>query len=73
MADRNHSAGDILKAGDHAQNCRFTAPGRTQKDNELIVLDVEIDAMDNGKLTERLDDLLARYLRHLITPARGAL
>jgi hypothetical protein len=50
--DRNQAAADFLEVGDHAQNRRFSAPGRSNKDNECAVHDVKVDVVDAGNWTE---------------------
>ena len=39
------AAGDLLQPGDHAQGGGFTAAGRADQHNELIVLDLQVEVM----------------------------
>jgi hypothetical protein len=46
--DRDLAAGDLLEAGDHAQQRRLAAARRADDDDELAVGDVGADAVDDG-------------------------
>ena len=45
--DQKIATGDLLEAGDHAQQGGFAATRRSDKDDELPILDREIDALDD--------------------------
>ena len=45
--DLQLAAGDLLEAGDRAQQRRLAAAGRADEDDELARLDVEIDAVQD--------------------------
>jgi hypothetical protein len=49
------SVGDLLEPGDHPEQCRFPASGRTDEDDELAVPDLQIDAVDDLGGAEPLD------------------
>ena len=40
--------GDVLKTRDHAQSGGLTAAGRTDQNDEFLVLDVQVDVMHGG-------------------------
>ena len=43
--DRDLAAGDFLEAGDHAQRRRLAAARWADQDDELVIRDVEVDAL----------------------------
>ena len=45
------SAGDVFQAGDHAERRGFSAAGRTDKNNEFLVLDFDVDVVDGRHTT----------------------
>ena len=47
---------DLFKPGNHSQQGRFSATGRTDKDDELTRFDVEIDTVDDFELAVALLD-----------------
>ncbi len=50
---------DVFQPGDHAQQGRFAAAGRSHEDDEFAVADIEVDAVDDGVLVVvQLDDVL---------------
>ena len=71
FADAHRSGGDFLKAGHHAQHGGFAAAGRAHQDHEFIVGNVEADAVDHFRFTERFNDILQCYLCHEV-PAPSA-
>ena len=53
-ADDDVAAGDILEPGDHAQQGRLAAARRADEDDELAFRDLEVDALDDFEVAERL-------------------
>jgi hypothetical protein len=49
---------DALKAGDHAQQRRFSAAGRPDEDGEFAILDGDVDALDDFQGTVEFADVL---------------
>ena len=47
VADADLAVGNVLEAGDHAQQGRFAAAGRSDQGDEFAVLDVDIDAVQD--------------------------
>ena len=47
VADGNRAIGDVLEAGNHAQQGGLTAAGRADEDEEFTGADIEIDAVDD--------------------------
>ena len=45
VADADHALGDGLEPGDHAQQGRFSAAGRSDQDDEFAIGDVEGDVV----------------------------
>ena len=45
--DADLAAGDVLEAGDHAQQRGLAAAGRADEDDELAMLDGQVDALDD--------------------------
>jgi hypothetical protein len=48
--------GRVLEAGDGAQKRRLSATGRTDEDDELAVLHVQVDALQHLMTAEGLAD-----------------
>src|SRR5262249_53646835 len=46
IADEDRSARDVLETGDHPQQRRFSAPGRSHEHHKLPVRDRQADALD---------------------------
>ena len=69
-ADRDLPAGNVLKAGDHPEDRRFSTARRPEKNDEFLVLDMKVDVADDGRRAKRLDDFPAIDLRH-VRPPRG--
>ncbi len=66
---KNLAFGDFLKPGDHAQKRGFATARRADKNGELARLDLEIDAMDDRKSAEPLDDFFERNAAcHAVSP-----
>jgi hypothetical protein len=58
VADAQFAAVDLLQARDHAQQGRFAAAGRPDKDDQLAVVHVEVKAVNDSVLAvEALDDI----------------
>ena len=57
-ADLDRALGDLLEAGDHAQQRRLPAARRPDEDDELAVVDLERDVVDR-------DDVAAEPLRDM--------
>ena len=68
VGDVHLAAGDFLKAGDHPQQRRLSAAGRTDKHDELALLDIQIDAMDDIHRAVGLADILQLQPCHVILP-----
>ncbi len=65
LAADGHLAGrDVLQPGDQAQQGGFTAAGRPDEDRELAILDIEIDALDDPDVFERLADAAHANIGH---------
>ena len=45
--DRDLAGGDLLEAGEHAQQRRLAAAGRADEDDELAVADLDGDAVQH--------------------------
>ena len=43
--DDQLAAGNFLQSGDHTQGCGFTASGGSYKDDELLVLDIQVEIL----------------------------
>ena len=54
--DLDAAAARLLEAGEHPQQCRLSAARRTDEDDELAVLDLEIHSLDHLGITEALGD-----------------
>ena len=52
------TGGNILKAGDHAQQCGFAASRRADKNDELAIPDVELNALDDFEMSIVLADVV---------------
>ena len=62
------AAGDVLEARDQAQQRRLAAARRADEDDELARLDVEVDALDDVDVAERLVDVGELDFGHLDDP-----
>jgi hypothetical protein len=55
-SDQHDAFADLLEAGDHAQRGGLPAPGRTDEDHELALVDLEVEPVDarvpSGKTLE---------------------
>ena len=47
IADVQLTGGDLLQTGDHPQGGRLTAAGRTDHDDEFLILDLQIEVRDS--------------------------
>jgi hypothetical protein len=47
-SDLQRAGAHVLQPGDDAQQGRLAAAGRADEDHELAVLDVQVDALDDG-------------------------
>ncbi len=65
VADRDFPGGDLLEAGDHAQQRRLAAAGRPDDDDELAVGDLDIDAEDHFERAVALADVAEADVGHL--------
>ena len=68
VADDDVAGGLLLEPGDHAEQGRLPAAGRTEQDEELSFASREVDAVDRGVLLEDLADRLRLDRRHLPSP-----
>ena len=67
--DTQIAFGDFLKPGDHAQKRGFATARRADEDGEFARLDLEIDAVDDRKSAEPLDDFFERNAAcHAVSP-----
>ena len=55
--DVDLAGGDLLEAGDHAQQRGLAAAGRADEDGEGAVVDGEVDAVDDFERLEALPDI----------------
>ena len=62
------AGGDVLQPGDHAQQRRLAAAGRADEDDELAVGDLEVDAVHDLDLAERLFHAAKAEARHVFVP-----
>ena len=62
-------AGDVLEAGDHAQQRRLAAARGPDEHDELARPDREVDAVDHLVVAVGLDDVLERHFGHAGDPA----
>src|SRR4029453_9757776 len=72
IADQYDPFGDLLEAGDHSESSRLTAPGRSDKDHELAVGDLQVEPRD-GTSAVRVDlgDIVEANARHDGSSARA--
>ncbi len=63
-ADRQRTGGDVLEAGNHPEQRGLAAAGRADKDAELAILDVEIDALDDAERAELFLDVAQAHISH---------
>ena len=54
--DGDLAAGDILQAGDHPQDGALAAAGGADQNDEFIVLDVQVDAVNHLEIAETFHD-----------------
>jgi hypothetical protein len=64
LADADLARADLLEAGDHPQQRRLAAPRRADQHRERAVGDVDVDAVQDGGLSEALLDRLDRDACH---------
>ncbi len=64
VADGDGAVGDLLEPRDHPQGRRLAAARRPDEDHELVVLDLEVQALDDGDVAVALGDLLEDDLSH---------
>ena len=69
VADQNGALGHVLEAGDHAQQRRLPAAGRTDQHDELVVGNVEVDATHDFDVVEALDHVTQRDFGHVVNPS----
>src|SRR5689334_7669344 len=71
VADIDLAGGDRLKARDDPQQGRLAAARRTDEDDELMISDLEIEIVDDGKIAVTLGEIAYRDRSHGVTPARA--
>ena len=54
--DHDFAAGDVFKAGDHAQRRGFAAARRSDKNHEFVVGNIQIDTANSLDLIVALND-----------------
>ena len=64
VADADFTAGDVLQAGDHAQQRGLAAARRPNQHDELAVVDGDVDAVNDVRGAERLFDVADCDGRH---------
>ena len=73
--DEDFAGGNLLQAGDHAEQRRFPAARRADEDDELAVLDGKVDAVDHldgAEVLHHAAELEGSPSRHLHAIAREA-
>ncbi len=77
IADVHVAGGGVFEAGNHAQQGALPTARRTEKDHELVVVDLEGHVVDGrdlvGTLAESLGDVVETYGCHLLhrTPSEA--
>jgi hypothetical protein len=66
--DRDLAGGDVLQPGDHAQQGALAAARGADEDHELAVDDLQVDAMHDLDLAERLFHAAKAEARHVFVP-----
>ena len=67
LADAQVAARDLFEARDHAQRGRFAAAGRTDQNDKLFILDLQIEVFDDLDVTRiNLLDIFQRNACHLL-------
>ncbi|CZU36553.1 Uncharacterised protein [Enterobacter ludwigii] len=61
---------NVLQSGNHAQHCRFTAAGRTDKDGKLTVFNLKIHVVQGYGVAKAFGDIPQLYVRHLYSPSK---
>ena len=66
VADAQFAFGNLFQTRDHTQGCGFTATGRSDQNQKLLVFDLQIE-IGNGSYAARIlfIDMLQRYACHL--------
>ena len=67
VADQDLAGGDLLQAGDHAQQRGLAAAGRTDQDDELAVVDGDVHAVDHLVAPEGLAHLPELDRSHVLS------
>jgi hypothetical protein len=57
--DPELAGGDLLQAGDHAEQGGLAASGRADEDAELAVVDLEVDPLEDLDVAVALADLVS--------------
>jgi hypothetical protein len=65
LADVEFAAGDALEPADHSQERRLAATGGPDEHDELAVADIEIGAVNDGRIAEALDDVVQSQRCHV--------
>jgi len=65
IADVDIALGDLLQASQQAQRGGLAAARRTDKDQELLVSDFDVEVVDRDDVTKTLGYVLVRYVCHL--------
>ena len=63
-ADADIAGGDLFQPGNHLEQRGLAAAGRADKDDELAILDIEIDAVDDFMAVIGLAQGVQRYGAH---------
>jgi len=64
IAYEDLAAADFLQPGNHAQDRGFTTTRGTNQHDELVIVDLQIDAVDNLHTAVFLDDFLQFDICH---------
>ncbi len=57
VADPDFAAGDVFKAGDHAQQGRLAAARWADQHDEFAVIDIDIDAVNDARRAKRFTNV----------------
>jgi hypothetical protein len=68
VADQDLAFADRLQPGEHPKRGRLATPRRSNKDHELLVLDLDVEVFDDREVRRvALDDVVISYRSHLFS------